>query len=501
MNRKTRNSFFKIHTWLGLHLSLFFTFMFLTGTLLTVGIELESITRPNIWTTVPSEDRTAGFGDIYAGIKEARPDAKIGLISIDTKPWFVNRSFGSTAWGESVSFWTDPVTSALVEETRAVGFRNILRDLHDSFLTTNRLVFVVVSAMSLVLLLQIISGLITYRRFWKGFFRWPTRSNGQRSWIGGLHRLSALWALPLSLLIAVTGVYFMLGGLGLKGSSPSPQPPAVRETALPAGFDRSVIDTAEEHARNALPGFDPTVMSLPGRKNKGINFIGHQTGFSEFSGLSTVTIDPVTFEVLGAFSPADDRGLKRVKVLMNKLHFGTWGGAFSLGLWVVLGLVATGVALTGALIFAARIAPDSASGGAFRRIWRGLGLARWAYLILLLLIGASAYLHYGPGSHGRVAVHPVDQQGNVARLVLTRPLRRDTPLEIELDIRAPEIATAELQINQGDFAPLALNRNGDKSRAMFTLNPDDAGNKILARLYSADGAEQIVTFRLGQPIW
>ena len=38
MNRKIRNSLFKFHTWLGLHLSLFFTFMFLTGSLLVVGL-------------------------------------------------------------------------------------------------------------------------------------------------------------------------------------------------------------------------------------------------------------------------------------------------------------------------------------------------------------------------------------------------------------------------------------------------------------------------------
>ncbi|MGJ5620578.1 PepSY-associated TM helix domain-containing protein [Sulfitobacter sp. MF3-043] len=502
--RKFRNRVFTIHTWLGLHLSVFFTFMFLTGALLVVGIELESIAQPNVWTTIDSEDRTASFGDIYKGIKDARPGATIWFVSKESAPWFVDRAFATTAWGESVSFWTNPVTGDLVEETRVVGFRNILRDLHDTFLTTKQPIFILISASSVILLTQIISGLITYRRFWKGFFRWPSRTGGHRNWIGGLHRLTALWALPLILLIAMTSFYFLLGALGFEGTTPHPAPASARETALPAGFGRDVIDKAEEHARAALPGFEPIGLGLPGRKSEGLSFIGHQPIFSWLRGPSTVTIDPVTFDVLGAFTPNDDGGLKRLKSLMHMLHFGTWGGALSLGLWVLFGFVATGVSLTGALIFATRIASastDTNPVSAPRRIWRGLGLTRWVYVLILLTIIATAYQRYGPESYGKVAVHPVNQSGRVARLILTRPLRRDTPLDIELKIIEPGVAAALVQINGADFQPLDLELNGEKARARFTIQPSNTMNEISARLHNADGGEKTVTFRLGKPIW
>ena len=73
MSRKLRNCLFTLHTWLGLHFSIFFFFLFLTGSLLVVGVELESIGRPAVWTTVAKEDRTASFGTIYNGIKKHLP--------------------------------------------------------------------------------------------------------------------------------------------------------------------------------------------------------------------------------------------------------------------------------------------------------------------------------------------------------------------------------------------------------------------------------------------
>ncbi len=503
-SRKVRNKVFSIHTWLGLHLSIFFAFMFLTGALLTIGIELESIARPAIWTTIAAEDRTASFGDIYEGIKDARPDAILWSISKGTVPWLAGRTFATTAWGKSVSFWTNPVTGELVEETRALGFRGILRDLHDSFLTTKRPIFILITASSIILLAQLISGLITYRRFWKGFFRWPSRTGGHRTWIGGLHRLTALWALPLTLLIALSSFYFLLDKLGFEGTTPDPAPVSARETALPADFGPSVIDRAEEHARAALPGFDPVGLALPGRKSEGLSFIGYQTTIFWLWGPSTVTIDPVTLEVLGAFTPNDDGGLKRLQHLMHVLHYGTWGGVWSLGLWVLLGFAATAVALTGALIFATRIASASADPlpvSAPRRIWRGLGLTRWVYVLILLAIIATAYLRYGPDSYSKVAVHPVNHSGRVARLILTRPLRHDTPLDIELKIIEPGVDAALVQINGADFLPVGLEHNGENAQAYFTLQPDDTMNEISARLQNSDGSEKTVTFRLGKPIW
>ncbi|WP_170507715.1 PepSY-associated TM helix domain-containing protein [Ruegeria arenilitoris] len=501
MTRKIRNQLFRLHTWLGLYLSVFFTFMFLTGTLLVAGFELESIGRPAIWTSAAEEERTASFGDIYEGIKTAHPEGDAFVILKRPASWFVDRTFGRTGWGERVSYWTDPTTGTVVYETGDPGFAGILAGLHDTFLTDNRIVFILFSATSILLLFQMVSGLITYRRFWKGFFRWPNSAGGLRSWAGGAHRLTALWAIPLVFVTAITSFFFLLGGLGIEGDKLKFQPPAPRETALPAGFDGAVIDQAEANARDALPGFDPAILTIPGGKAGSLKFIGQHQDFSGLRGQSTVAIDPLTLEVLNIYTPADFRGLSRLDHLMEVLHYGLWGGTFSMVLWIVLGLVATGLAFTGSLIYAARLAPAGSVGGLCMRIWSSMGFLRWIYLLLLLGILAVVYWRVNPDAYVQSRVNPVDAAIRTAHLVLYEPLRRDTPIEIELRIGAPDVSTALVAINGAAAQPVDLTRDGDKALGQFKFDPLETGNEVIAYLKKPDGAEQKVTFRMGSPIW
>ncbi|NOD32591.1 hypothetical protein GS610_20005 [Ruegeria sp. HKCCD6228] len=501
MNRKLRNSLFKLHIWLGLHLSLFFAFMFLTGTLLVAGFELESIGRPAIWTTIDKEERTASFGTIYDGIKETHPESSIYLMFKRPTPWFADRTFSRTGWGESVSFWTNPVTGDVVGATRPNGFRDILRDLHDTFLTEKRVVFMLVSATSVILLFQIVSGLITYRRFWKGFFRWPSRAGGLRAWAGSTHRLTALWSMPLLILTAVTSFYFLLGSLGFEGTYPQPKPPVPRETVLPVNFGSDLIDQAEARARDALPGFDPFIMTLPDKKAGAFDFSGHVAGHSGFFGPGNVSIDPVTLEVLGAYTPNEVGGLAYWKPLMDMLHFGLWAGAFSMVLWIILGLFTTGLALTGALIFAGRLAPEAAHLGPVKRIWRGMGWTRWAYLLLVMGIIAVAVLRFGPGSNTKTSAFAVDAPPSVVWMLMHAPLRRDTPLDVELRISEPDIETVSIEINGKEVQSLEVVQTGETAIAPFQLLPSDTENTIVAHLQKPDADTRTVTFRLGQPIW
>ncbi|WP_170376787.1 PepSY-associated TM helix domain-containing protein [Ruegeria atlantica] len=501
MARKIRNRLFRLHTWIGLYLSAFFTFMFLTGTLLVAGLEIESIGRPAIWTTLEEDKRTASFGQIYDGIKSAHPEGDVFVILKQPTSWFVDRTYGRTGWGENINYWTNPTTGTVIHETRDIGFNTILGGLHDTFLIDKRIVFILISAMSIPLLFQMVSGLITYRRFWKGFFRWPSSSGGFRSWAGGAHRLAALWAAPLVFLIAITSFFFLLGGLGIEGGKLKFQPPAPREAALPDGFDGSVIDAAEAHARAALPGFQPVNLAIPGGKAGSLRFFGLHQDFSYLRGEITVAVDPLTLEVLNIYTPADFRGLARLNHLMELLHYGVWGGAYSMVLWIILGLVATALAFTGSLVYAARLAPTVSTGSSNLRFWRRMGPLRWVYLLVLLatLFAVSWRLHSDAYIPSRV--HPVDAKGAVAQLVLHEPLRRGTLIEIELRIGAPDVSAALVEVNGTAAQSVNLVRDGDKALGRFRFEPLETENEVIAYLKKPDGTEQKVTFRMGSPIW
>jgi len=394
MGRQFRNLTFTVHKWLGLHLSLFMAFLFLTGSVLVIASELELIFRPNVWTTVQEQDRTASFGTIYDTVKSSETVRAINVIEKHPGAWMADKVYVGTSQGPKV-IWTDPTNGAVVDTTSVFGFRSVLRDLHDNLLLDHRIGYLLVSGISILMLGLIMSGLLSYRRFWKGFFRRPSDRSGKRGYLGGLHRLLAVWSGILMLVIAISSFVFFLGGLGIDGRTAAPGPAQERAAVLPAGFGAARIDQAEAVARSAMPGFDPSVMVPPRKPRDGIVFSGPWDGGSALMGVARVVIDPVTLEVIAALTPSDNTGIARFKPLIDKLHFGTWGGLFSKLLWVVFGMAGFGVAVSGMLTFAARQAgPASGETGAIRLVWSGLGLFRWAYVLLVLGILAAAFYHY-----------------------------------------------------------------------------------------------------------
>lgn len=501
--RQLRSTIFRIHTWLGLHLSLFLAFLFLTGSILVIAPELEYAGHPGAFSLIQAGERTATMGQIYDSVTEANPDTIVVVTERRYGSIMADRTQIYTPWGEMVNIWTDPKTAAVSAVTSAIGFKAALKELHESLFVPFRVGYVAVSAFSFLLLTMIVSGLVSYRRFWKGLFRWPTAA-GRRGWLGGLHRLLALWSLPLLAITAVTGIYFFLGGLGINGHHAQGGKTPPRETVLPAGFDGALIDRAVAVAQARVPGFDPKVMVPPQKRDEPLSFGGPSPLADSLMGMTQVTIDPMTLEVMRVIVPGDHRGTARLKQLVSALHFGTWWGDWSKILWVVLGLVSTGLAVSGAMVFAARTAPGqvaTAEGvGGFRRLWRGLGLFRWGYVLALLVaVGLGVYIH-GPfaGKSPRLAAATKGPQIN---LVADGPFRKGHPAT--LTIRANKMAdleSASYQVGGDAPQPIALHGKGAQRSGSFQLVPGDQRTLLTLHLVAAGGGETAVEYRLGRAV-
>ena len=79
-SRNVRSLVFRLHTWLGLHISVFMAFLFLTGTLLVVMPELEVAGHPGAFSLLPTEQRTATMGQIYDSVTATYPDTGVVVI-------------------------------------------------------------------------------------------------------------------------------------------------------------------------------------------------------------------------------------------------------------------------------------------------------------------------------------------------------------------------------------------------------------------------------------
>ena len=401
VSRRFRQFVFWLHSWLGLHIFLILGVIFLSGTLLVFVEELDAGLDADRRIDPPVSQRSASFGQLYDGARAAHPQADILSLSRGHVSWIADKALIRTGPGRRATVWLHPGTGVATGTSGQTDIRRIIFEFHSSFLTEHRLGNLLMTAFSLPLLLFIVTGLITYRRFWKGFFRLPSRQTGARGWWGGMHRLVMLWALPFLIVMGLTSGYYLIGALGQGPKDPVHDiaPVTARDALLPAGFDGQALDRAVAVAMETLPGLIPETISLPKRPKEAIAVIGPGSAVLTGPEGQGVYVDPVSLAALGRFRSADYGLGHRLNQINDEMHFGLWGGFGSRLLWFVLGLASTFAMAAGAMIYAAKVAapdPAAAMPGAARRIWQGMSALKWVLPLFVLAVLVVALLRFGP---------------------------------------------------------------------------------------------------------
>lgn len=489
--RSLRQAVFRAHGWLGLHLALAFCFMFLTGAVLVFADEIGALGHPGVFVQRPAAGEGASLATIAATVHAGYPQTTLLRIERQPATGLADRSFLRTAWGEEVVIWTDPDDARVLAATRAAGFQRFVHDLHESLLTPAAPLRVAVAALAPLLLVMLASGLVSYRRFWRGFWRLPPRDGDRRRRLGALHRLLALWCLPFLLVAALTGSVFFLRALGLESAGAPPSPVSTRAAAWPADLTAARLAQAEDAARAARPEVIFTALSLPAAPDDALIFEGYARDATLAREGVRVTVDPATLAVLGTGTPVDRGGTARIEPWVNALHYGSFGGTATRALWVLLGLGAAALALAGALVFAAGRRAGTAPA---RAIWRGIGAWRWLYVLALVGALAMAGLRFATLPARWVAVPAPAGAAGVVALSVKGVLREGAPLRLRLRLLAPEGISASVA------GPAGVRLEANAPEAGFTLIAGAGTNPITVTLTDATGAQRFVTFTLGPPI-
>ena len=518
--RSFRLAAFRIHAWIGLHACLFFTFLFLTGTILVAGGEIEALfdsrQRPAAAADRTAPESLASPGEIFTSVRGAFPDTDIFLLQRDERSWIGDRVLIRTRWGDEALIWTDPTSAEVIGVTPYQGFKKTLRELHSQFLVPKGIVTVMVASSSLLLLASILAGAITYRRFWKGYFRLPSRAAGDRGWWGGLHRLAAVWSLPFLAIVAITSLYYFVAGLGLwPGRLPPVPHPVERAEMLPASFDGAALDAALAEASARIPGFRLMEVQFPLSRKDAVVLKGTATAALVRPRANALVVDPSTGEVLDDWRAEDLRPTVRIAEAVDRLHFGTWGGTNAWGgvlsrtLWIVLGLAATLLSLSGATIFAARTRPAAAAAaglgapresGGLRRFWRGMGLLRFVYPLLVLALLAVIVWRSEILSPKWVTVVSPPDQAAAATLRTKGALRPGGEIAIRIDLAdrasGPE---GTVRLAGGPDVPLVPAGPG-RATAVLPV-PDGAAPNPLVVTLTLPRLEEPLTWQLGRLLW
>ena len=371
--------------------------VFASGTLLMFSPELKHFRHSELW-IAPSDTRVT-VGQIFDSTLAEFPASKIESIGSQPRRWF-GRPVYLTGESGAITAHLSPYTAEVLGTQRIgkLNLRNLLRKLHDSFLVPVQGIQVLVNTLSLVVLGLVITGLLVYRKFWKGFFKKPPANASQLVQHSYLHRRLAVWAAPFLIVSTLASTIFLLNAIGFKAKAgPSPTVTTPRPTALPDEFNGEALDALVSACKAVSPGFTETGIRIPNSGNAWVRIIGHDENRGEIFGAASCFTNPQTGMVEGFVKASEGNLMTQIKALAVAMHFGTFAGWFSIILWTIFGTVSTSVAISGAKLYATRVVAKASSAhspptsqSTLPLLIKGLGLFRWIYLAWA--IGAIALL-------------------------------------------------------------------------------------------------------------
>jgi uncharacterized iron-regulated membrane protein len=373
MSKKSRSKlWFLVHSWLALPIWFFVLIVCVTGTLAVVSQEIVWLANPQMRASQPSDDAPRlGYEQIITAIKTAEPQALVQRISRPDESHFALDVTLSYPDGRSLVAYVNPYTGVIQGTAPEFNFQAFTRALHGWWLVpfTNGYSWgwYLVSALSLPLLASLITGLVVYKRFWKGFFSPTLRiRHGARIFWGDFHRLSGIWSIWFIAVISVTSTWFLIEAvLSDNHISISSEAiiPAMSRDSVPLTADglppaRLSLDRAIEIAQQKIPGLEASVINMPFNAYSHLDIRGR--GWYPLM-FQSATLNPFNGELASSRVLSDRTSLEFVTESMRPLHTGDFGGLWIKLIWFFFGLLLSMMVLSGLLIWTKRTALATAN--------------------------------------------------------------------------------------------------------------------------------------------
>lgn len=332
------------------------SFLLITGTIAVFSYEIDWLLNPEMHASEWVEHDQVSWGAAYDSARREFPRVSIAGIGRQQDPWFALQASGRTRWNEAIRIWLEPSNGVYIGATNWYNVQRFFRQTHRHLMLPNNIGIPIVTVMGFPLLISLIAGFVVYKKFWRGFFRWPRFKRKTRIWIGDLHRLAGLWTSWFVALIALTSVFYFVEELGASASLPSPAVEVIeRESTLPSSFNGGSLDQAVANALKTMPGLEIRDILFPGSTQGAIVIRGDHTAVLVRPRANTVYIDPTSLDVIGKYQGEDLDPYTRVSEASDPLHFGYFGGFITKIIWFILGVIMSGLAITGVVIYTKRL--------------------------------------------------------------------------------------------------------------------------------------------------
>ena len=384
--RKSSRVWWHVHQWVGLKLAIFMSFVCLTGTLAVLSSEIDWLLQPSLRVAPSSVHGEPRWDRIAASAAEWPNAEKVLYLSAPVASAFAAIAVIERRDGEQRILHIHPTSGVVQGEVTWVGAQRVLRNMHRHINLPVKYGVPIVCSLAFLLLVSLATSLVVYKRWWRGFFR-PVRWRDARTAWGDLHRLAGVWSLWFVLLIALTGLWYLVEQLGL--DAPVSERATAATTIGPAETGAAFADNLAA-VREAMPGLRIQRILFPQEPGDTFEFQGQLTALLVRERSNSVATDPATAQVLSVRRGEELTAHQRISEMADPLHFGYFGGYWTKVPWFLFGLLMTGLSVSGIAIYGLRVGRTIPGGRAAAVAWRGMG--RWRWLALVPIVIAFALL-------------------------------------------------------------------------------------------------------------
>lgn len=346
-----------LHRWVGLKLSILLSFVLITGTFATVSHEIDWLLDTDRRVLPGYYTNHYDWQGILDAARTARPDWALEGIAGPIDPWFAAEIIGITPEGERRRLFINPRSLVVQGEGSWFNAQRLFRDSHRRLMIFHRSGIIVVSALSILMIISLISGLVIYKKFWRGFFKKPRTRDNRTLW-GDLHRLGGVWSIWFIIVIALTGFWYLVEAiLFLSDIRAVPFPertfddPAIIQTDTPTVSLNLLADKVVTMEENFLI----TSVVLPKFSGDPVRFRGHNNAVLTRERSNEFSFNSATGATLSQIDGSDLNVHQRISEMADPLHFGTFGGIWTKLLYLVFGIILSAMSLSGIYIYSARM--------------------------------------------------------------------------------------------------------------------------------------------------
>ena len=381
MAKLSNRFWFQLHGWFSLPIWLIFCFVCLTGTVAVFSHELTWLTNPASRATNPDNLPAKPTAELVAAVEQAYPMADVGTVMV-FEPYLVNAIIFTDHDKPQAIAYVNQYTGEIQQVNQGITFIGFMRSLHGWLLFpwpgSYSIGYYLVSAMALVMLGALVTGLIIYKNFWRSFTQPKIRFNqGKKTVLTDLHRLAGVWSIWFLIVMSATGLWYLVQAVMWHADIDiEPHAPLVAAEQVPASQTQPPVSFADamQIARQRFPDFQPSYVMLPEHNRGMYNLMGggEHIFYDQYS--YTLSINPWTGEIAHEKSPESMTALQTVMHIADPLHYGTIGGIWTKAIWFLFGLLLSGMSITGFMIWGSRTVKavrDSRSTAALQEVNHG----------------------------------------------------------------------------------------------------------------------------------